>query len=168
MKQASLPPIKTVYRALENAAVDLYGFAVVCHGGANWLAEPDLLDSLLLGLENVWFIEGEDGQLSHEEFREEIFKALWHRCQEREPGRPRPVVRVGTDVPMGHEEMAFYHLPQLPRAALYLRTKKRFSYSSIALVLSCPEVVVRSEVEKAREFLLGRRVKAVDWSEDNF
>jgi len=166
MKQESLPPIKSVYHALENAAVDLYGFAVICHGGANWAAEPDLLDALFLGLENTWFTDGDDGHLSHREFREELFRAIWERCKESRD-RPTPV-RIGTDVPMGHDEMAFYHLPQLPRAALYLRTKKRFSYAAIALVVGSSEGVVRSEVEKAREFLLGRRVRAIEWSEDNF
>ena len=36
------------------------------------------------------------------------------------------------------------------------------------MVVGIPEGVVRSEVEKAREFLLGRRVRAIEWSEDNF
>jgi len=167
MKQASLPPIKSVYRALENAAVDLYGFSVVCHDGATWMAEPVLMDSLLLSLENFWFTESEDGQLSHLEFREVLFRALWKQCNESGVEKSTPI-RIGTDVPMGHEEMAFYHLPQLPRAALYLRTKKRFSYAAIALVVGVSEGVVRAEVEKAREFLLGRRVRAVEWNEDNF
>jgi|GEM_PF-5651540 len=167
MKQESLPPIKTVYHALENAAVDIYGFAVVCHGGATWSAEPDMMDALLLGLESFWFVDGVDGQLSHREFREELFRAVWDKCKESGREKPMPA-RIGTEVPMGHDEMAFYHLPQLPRAALYLRTKKRFSYASIALVVGGSEGVVRSEVEKAREFLLGRRVRAMEWSEDNF
>lgn len=167
MKPESLPPLKTVYRALENASVDLFGFAVICHGGAPWSAEPDLLDALLLGLESFWFTEGDDGQLSHREFREELFKAVWERSKEGGREKPMPA-RIGTDVPMGHDEMAFYQLPQLPRAALFLRTKKRFSYASIAMVVGIPEGVVRSEVEKAREFLLGRRVRVMEWSEDNF
>lgn len=163
MKQESLPPIKSIYRALENAAIDLFGFAVVCHGGASWAAEPDMLDSLLLGLESFWFTEDDNGQLSHREFREEFFRNLWHKCKDKSSP-----VRVGSEVPLGHEEMAFYHLPQFARAVLYLRTRKRFSYSSIALVLGHSEGVVRNEMEKAREFLLGRRVRAVEWSEENF
>lgn len=163
MKSESLPPIKTVYRALEDAAVDLYGFAVVCHGGAGWMAEPALLDSLLKGLESFWFPEGASGQPSHQEFREEFFKALWEKS--RDKASP---VKIGTDVPLGHDEMAFYQLPQMARAALYLRSKKRFAFSSIALILGSPEGVVRSEVEKAREVLLGRRVKNVDWGGEDF
>lgn len=163
MKQDSLPPIKSVYRALEDAAVDIYGFAVICHGGATWSAEPDMLDALLLGLESYWFTDGDDGQLSHREFREEFFRTLWNKCKDK-----TPTARIGTEVPMGHEEMAFYHLPQFARAVLYLRTKKRFSFSSIALVVGRTEGVVRAEVEKAREFLLGRSVRATEWSEDNF
>ena len=163
MQTASLPPIKTIYRALENAAVDLYGFAVVCHGGAGWMAEPGLYDALFLGLESFWFTEGEDGQLSHQEFREELFKAVWEKS--RDKATP---VKIGTDVPLGHEEMPFYQLPQLARAAVFLRTKKRFAFSSIALILGSPEGVVRSEVEKAREFLLGRRVRGADWGGEDF
>lgn len=163
MKPESLPPIKSIYHAIENAAVDLYGFAVVCHGGAPWSAEPDVLDALLLGLENFWFVERGDGQLSHREFREEIFKAIWEKCRDK-----AVPVRIGTDVPLGHEEMVFYQLPQLARAAIFLRTKKHFAYASVALILGITEGMARSEVERAREFLLGRRVRGVDWDEDNF
>ena len=163
MKLESLPPIKSVYHALENAAVDVYGFAIACHGGAAWMAEPAVLDALLLGLENFWFVEGEDGQLSHQEFREEIFHAVWEKCQEK-----ATPVRIGTDVPMGHEEMNFYRLPQIARAVIFLRTKRRFTYASIAMILGLTEAMARSEVERAREFLLGRRLRAVEWNEENF
>lgn len=163
MQRESLPSVKSVYMALEDAAVDVYGFAVACHGGAPWMAEPDLLDTLLLGLENFWFTDEENGRLSHREFREELFKALWERCRSKQTP-----VKIGTDVPMGHEEMPFYKLPQLARAALFLRTKKRMSYVSIALILGVPEGLVRTEVERAREFLLGRRVKPLEWSEEDF
>jgi hypothetical protein len=167
VRQEFLPSVKTVYDALEGAAVDAYGFAVACRGGAAWMAEPELLDTLLLGLENFWFTDDETGRLSHREFREELFKALWERCREADLSAPAQP-EIGTDVPLGHEEMAFYQLPQVARAALYLRTKKHMSYASIALILGNTEAVVRSEVERAREFLLGRRVRAVDWSEDDF
>jgi hypothetical protein len=173
MKQESLPSVKSVYEALEGAAVDAYGFALACHGGAAWLAEPILLDVLLVALENVWFTDDDTGRLSHREFREEFFKSLWDRSR-KTPAAPgarddnAPHVRIGTDVPLGHEEMRFYRLPQLARAALFLRTKKHMSYASIALILGSTEGLVRAEVERAREFLLGRRVKMVDWSEDDF
>jgi hypothetical protein len=163
MRRESLPSVKSVYEALENAAVDVYGFATAAQGGAPWMAEPEILDVLLLGLENFWFVDDETGRLSHREFREEIFKAVWERFRDKTPS-----VRIGTDVPLGHEEMRFYQLPQAARAALFLRTKKRMSYPSIALILGTTEGLVRGEVERAREFLLGRRVRAVDWSEDDF
>ncbi len=163
MRKESLPPLKSVYHALESAALDLYGFAVICHGGAIWAAEPVMMDALLLGLESFWFTEGDDGRLSHEEFREELFRTLWNKCKDK-----ATPVRIGTEVPMGHDEMAFYHLPQFARAALYLRTKKRFSYASIALITGKAEPAVRLEVEKAREFLLGRRVRMVEWDEESF
>jgi len=159
MRSESLPQLKLVYRALEGAAIDLYGFAVVCHGGATWLAEPDLLDALFLGLESFWFTEEESG-LSHAEFREELFRALWERAK----GRASPV-RVGSEVPLGHEEMAFYQLSQVARAALYLRTRKRFDYASIALVLGLGESEARAEVEQARERLLGRSVRVPEWED---
>jgi hypothetical protein len=165
MKQESLPALKTIYQALEDAALDVYGFAVACQDGAPWAAEPAILDALLLGLENFWFTDDERGRPSHREFREELFKSVWERC--REQGKPA-AVRIGTDVPLGHDEMAFYRLPQAARAALFLRTKKRFPYATIALVLGIPEGVVRTEVEKAREFLLGRRLKPLEWSEEDF
>jgi hypothetical protein len=163
MKRDTLPSVKSVYLALEEAAVDCYGFAVALSGGAPWMAEPELLDVLLLGLENFWFVDDDSGRLSHREFREEIFKALWERS--RDKATP---VKIGTDVPMGHDEMDFYKLPQLARAALFLRTKKRMSYSSIALILGCAEGLARTEVERAREFLLGRRVRPLEWSEEDF
>jgi hypothetical protein len=163
MKRESLPAVKSVYQALETAAVDLYGFAVACHGGATWMADPGLLDVLLLGLENFWFVDDDSGQLSHAEFREEFFKAVWEKSRAKDAP-----VKIGTDVPLGHEEMAFYQLTQTARAALYLRTKKRMSYASIALVLGLSEGLARSEVERSREFLLGRRVRAMEWSEDDF
>ncbi len=163
MKHASMPSIKTVYHALENAALDAYGFAVACHGGATWQAEPDILDALLLGLENFWFVDDSAGELSHREYREELFKAIWDKCKDKPA-----TVRIGTDVPLGHDEMAFYQLPQLARAILFLRTKKRFSYSSIALVVGVSEGVARREVECAREFLLGQRLKPLEWSEEDF
>jgi hypothetical protein len=163
MKRESLPSVKSVYQALEEAALDCYGFAVVCHGGVSWMAEPNLLDALLLGLENFWFNDDAAGRLSHHEFREELFKAVWERCRDR--AQP---AKIGTDVPLGHDEMPFFKLPQLARAALFLRTKKRMSYASISLILGVPEGLARSEVERSREFLLGRRVKDVEWSEETF
>jgi hypothetical protein len=154
---------KDVYTALENAATDLYGFSFVCHGGGGQFAEPAVLDTLLLGLENQWFTETVSGALSHEEFREDFFRSLWERCR-----GARGKVSVGMDVPLGHDEMVFYQLPQMARAALYLRVRKRFSYLAIALTLGAGEGVVREEIEKAREFLLGRRLKNVDWTEEDF
>ncbi len=143
--------------------MDLYGFSVICHGGATWMAEPVLFDSLLLGLENYWFNEKQDGRLSHHEFREELFKTIWEKSRDK-----TAPVKIGTDVPLGHDEMAFYQLPQISRAALYLRTKKHFSYSSVSLILGSAEGVIRAEVERAREFLLGRRVREASWSEEDF
>ncbi|MGZ3740020.1 MAG: hypothetical protein ACXVB9_11650, partial [Bdellovibrionota bacterium] len=141
-----LPSIKSVYQALEDAAVDIYGFAMACHGGAAWLAEPVILDSLFLGLENFWFMDDASGRLSHKEFREEIFKTVWDKSR----GNPAPAqVRIGTDVPLGHEEMAFYQLPQVARAAVYLRSKKRLPYATIGLILGITDGVARTEVEKA-------------------
>ncbi len=163
MKQESLPAIKSVYHALEEAAVDIYGFAVVCQGGAIAMAEPVILDTLLLGLENFWFTESRDGRLTHREFREEIFRAIWDKSRDR--GVP---VRIGTDVPLGHDAMHFYQLPQLARAVIYLRTKRNFSYASIAIAVGVSEGMARSEVERAREFLLGRRMKAMNWGEEEF
>lgn len=163
MKPESLPPIKSIYHALEEAAVDIYGFAIVCHGGAVAMAEPAVLDVLLLGLENFWFVEREDGVLSHTEFREELFKAVWEKSRDK-----TIPLRIGTDVPLGHDEMSFYQLPQLARAVMYLRTKRHFGYASIALAVGITEGMARSEIERAREFLLGRRLKAVDWGEEDF
>jgi len=163
MKQETLPPIKEVYGALEAAAVDLYGFGMVCSGGAAWAAEPEVLETLLLGLENVWFTEDDKGVMSHTGFREDFFKVLWDKCNGK-----KNTIRIGTEVPLGHEEMPFYQLPQFARAALYLRTKKRFDYATVSMVLSAPEPLVRQEVETAREFLLGRRVRSLEWSEEDF
>lgn len=164
MRRESLPSIQELYRSLERAAVDLYGFGVVCHEGAAWIAEPEILDTLLLGMENFWFTEDEEGALSHEEFRDEFFRVLWSKCRDK-----KVTVKIGTEVPLGHEEMAFYELPLLTRAALYLRTKKNFSYSLIAQILGTEEGIVQEEVERAREFLLGRRLKPVEWEgEDDF
>jgi hypothetical protein len=163
MRRESLPPMKEVYQALEDAAVDLYGFGVVCQGGSPIAADPEVLDTLLLGLENVWFNEDSKGVLSHLDFREDFFRVLWEKSYGK-----RPSVRIGSDVPLGHEEMAFYQLPQLTRAALYLRTKKKFTYPTISRVLGVPEPLLESEVEKAREFLLGRRVKELEWAEEDF
>ena len=163
MKRETLPSMKEVYEALEAAAVDLYGFGLICQGGAAWAAEPEILETLYLGLENFWFTEGDSGRLSHQDFREELFKALWLKCQ-----GSKATARIGSEVPLGHEEMAFYQLPQLTRAAVYLRTRKHFSYSSVALVLGMAESSVRAEVERSREFLLGRRVKSLEWSEEDF
>ena len=150
--------MQDVYRAIEAAAVDLYGFSVVCCSGAVWIAEPELLEILILGLEKFWFTEGGNGQLSHLEFREEFYREIWGKLRGRQL-KPQ----VGVDVPLGHEEMLFYRLPQFARAALYLRSKKRMSYASVALILGVSEVVVREEVEKGREFLLGRRLKNIEW-----
>jgi hypothetical protein len=155
--------MKETYEALESAAIDLYGFGMVCNGASAVAAEPEILDVMLLGLENAWFTEGDSGRLTHTEFREEFFRILWERSR----GRRTPV-RIGTDVPLGHEEMAFYQLPQLARAALYLRSKKRFPYPSIAMILGTPESRLQEEIERAREFLLGRRVSSPEWSEEDF
>lgn len=163
MRQESLPPLKETYEALESAALDLYGFAMACHGGAAISAEPQVLETLLLGLENFWFTEGDSGKLTHREFREDFFRMLW----EKSSGK-RNNARIGSELPLGHEEMAFYQLPQLARAALYLRTKKKFSYAAVGMVLGVAEAKVQDEVEKAREFLLGRRVMSLEWSEEDF
>jgi len=163
MRPESLPPLKETYEALEAAAIDLYGFALTCHGGAAITAEPQILEVLLLGLENFWFTEGDSGTLTHQEFREDFFRTVW----EKSAGH-RTQARIGSELPLGHEEMAFYQLPQLARAALYLRTKKKFTYPAVAMVLGVPELKVQDEVEKAREYLLGRRVKSLEWSEEDF
>ena len=163
MKRESLPEIQDMYRALEAAAQDLFGFAVVCHQGANWLAEPALLDVLLLGMENFWFSERE-GNLSHKEYSEEFFRAIWHRAQGEKKS-----IQVGSDVPLGHDEMAFYELPQRARSALYLRSKKRFSFEFIASIMEIDRASVEEEVERAREFLLGKRIKPFEFaSEEDF
>ncbi|MGE3262699.1 MAG: hypothetical protein AB7K68_13035 [Bacteriovoracia bacterium] len=163
MKAEGLLSSKELYRALENAAVDLYGFGVVCQAGVAWLAEPDLLDTLLLGLENFWFTENESGLLSHQEFREEFFRSVWEKGKGR---KTEP--QGGAEVPLGHEEMAFYQLSQLARAATYLRTRKGMPYSSIALILGYSEDQVKKEIEKAREYLLGRSLRDFNWSEEDF
>jgi hypothetical protein len=168
MRAETIPPLKTVYRALEEATLDLYGFAVVCNGGASWAAEPGLYDSLFLGLENFWFIEDLNGQLTHREFREEFFRTVWEKSRESTNVLKSSPLKLGTDVPLGHEEMPFYQLPQLARAALYLRVKKNFAFSSVALILGTPEPTIRTEVERAREFLLGRRVRNLDWGGEDF
>lgn len=163
MKEVSLPSLQEVYSAMENASLDLYGFAMVLHGGLSWSAEPDLLDVLLLGLENHWFTENDKNQLSHEEFRIEFFRCLWQKCLGKTPQG-----KIGTDLPMGHEKMLFYKMPQVSRAAVYLRTKKKFSYSWISMILGVSETVLEEEVERGREFLLGRRVNIPAWSEEEF
>ncbi len=163
MKEVALPNLREIYGALENASLDLYGFAMVLHGGVAWSAEPDLLDVLLLGLENHWFTENEKEQLSHDEFRLEFFRALWQKCLGKTPQG-----KIGVELPLGHESMAFYKMPQVSRAAIYLRTKKKFSYSWIALIIGVPESLLQEEVERAREFLLGRRVKLPTVVEEEF
>lgn len=161
MRQESLLPMKETYEALEEAALDLYGFAMACHGGAALAAEPQVMEALLLGLENVWFTEGDAGKLTHKEFREDFFRVLWQKSV----GKGNPT-KIGGELPLGHEEMAFYQLPQLARAALFLRTKKRFAYPAVAMILGVAEPQVQEEVEKAREYLLGRRVRSLDWNEE--
>jgi len=161
MRQESLLPMKETYEALEEAALDLYGFAMACHGGAGWAAEPQVIETLLLGLENVWFTESDAGRLTHKEFREDFFRVLWQKSV----GQRNPA-RIGGEVPLGHEDMAFYQLPQMARAALFLRTKKRFAYPAVAMILGVAEPQVQAEVEKAREYLLGRRVRSLDWDEE--
>lgn len=159
MKRESLPSAKELLRATEAVAIDLYGFGLVCHGGVAWMAEPEILDTIFLGLENFWFTD----DFSHKEFREEFFKALWERCK----GKNIPA-KVGEDVPLGHDRMEFYKLPQLERAMIYLRTKKKFSYASIALILGMDERVVRKDVERVREHLLGHRLRAPVSAEEEF
>lgn len=153
MRRENLPSIQELSRSLEAAAVDLYGFGVVCNGGAAWLAEPEILDTLLIGMENFWFTDEAAG-MSHMEFRQEFFRALWLKCRDKKIS-----VKVGSEVPLGHEEMAFYELPLLVRAALYLRTKKQFTFPFIASVLGSEVAIIEEEVERAREFLLGRRIR---------
>ena len=160
MKRES--PIREVYNALELASLDLYGFAVVCQGGGAWSADPIVLDTLLLGLENHWFSDFE-GNYSHEEYREDFFRLLWKKSKGN-----MPIPKIGSDVPMGHEEMRFYQLPQFSRALLYLRTKKTFSYASLSLIFEVPAPILEEEVEKSREFLLGKRIKLPDWTEEDF
>jgi hypothetical protein len=161
MRKESLPAVQDLYRSLETAAVDIYGFGVICHEGASWLAEPEILDTLLLGMENFWFTDEGAGVVSHKEFREDFFRTLWKKSQEK-----RISIHSGSDVPMGHEEMAFYELPLFSRAALYLRTKKQFSFPLIASILGSESGAVEEEIERAREFLLGRRIKPLAATED--
>jgi hypothetical protein len=164
MKQVALPALQDVYTAMENASIDLYGFAMVCHNGVSFSAEPAILDVMLLGLENHWFTENEKNRLSHEEFRLEFFRSHWVKCMGMNPQG-----KIGTELPLGHEDMAFYKMPQISRAIIYLRTKKKFSYGWISMILGgLPEGIIEEEVERAREFLLGRRVKVPEWSEEEF
>lgn len=165
MKVERLPSKKEVYEALEGASSDIYGFAMVCHSGVQWMAEPAMLDTLLLGLENFWFMSTEDS-LDHREFRVEFFRTLWKKCQ----GKTLPAgqLKRGTDIPLGQEEMKFFTLPQSTRAILYLRTKKNFSYRDLAQVFDQSPEALEIEVEKAREFLLGHRLEWLESAEDEF
>jgi len=158
-----LPSKKEVYEALERASSDIYGFAMACHGGVQWMAEPAMLDTLLLGLENFWFVSVDDS-LDHREFRIEFFRTLWKKCQ----GKTLPQVKHGTDIPLGQEEMKFFSLPQSTRAILYLRTKKNFNYQDLALVFDQTPEALEVEVEKAREYLLGHRLKWLEKAEGDF
>lgn len=162
MRKESLPPLQETMQAMEGAASDLYGFALICFGGVAWVAEPEILDTLFLGLENMWFTMGDNNRISHLEFRDDFFKSIWDRA------KGKSVQANPEDVPLGHEEMNFYKLPQVSRAIIYLRSKKHFSVASVSAILGVEEGVVREEIEQAREFLLGRSVKNLEWLEGEF
>ena len=154
---------KELYQAMEKAAEDLFGFGVVLNSGGMTMAEQEILDILFLGLENYWFTRDDAGGLSHKEFREEFFRVFWERNNKELAN-----LRIGIDVPLGHEEMKFYKLPLFSRAVLFLRTKKKFDYPSISLIMSAPVAIVREELEKSREFILGRGLPPIECSEEDF
>lgn len=162
MKKEALPPLQETMQAMEAAAADLYGFALVCLGGVAWVAEPEILDTLFLGLENMWFTAGDNNRISHHEFKDDFFKALWDRV------KGKNVKTNPEDIPLGQEEMFFYKLPQVSRAILYLRSQKQFSLTSISAIIGLEIGVVREEMERGREFLLGRSIRAFDLAEEEF
>ncbi len=146
--------IQKVARALEAASTDLFSFAVICTGGMQALADSILQEIFLLALERGWFTEDFDGNLSHDEFRIDLFREVWRAVKDN-PVTPT----IGIDVPIGHEQMEFYRLPLRSRASLYLRTKRKLSYANIAEILDAVPEEVRVEVERVRSILLGRAPK---------
>ena len=153
--------VLAVTRALEGACADVFSFAVVCTGGMQALADTLLQEILLLSLERGWFTENLQGNYSHEEHRTALFREVWLAANERQA-----VPAIGIDVPIGHEQMAFYQLPRLARAVLYLRTKRKLSYEMIGSIVGIAAGAARTEVEKSRSILLGRAPK--EFSEEAF
>ena len=154
-----LPELKDYVRAYEQAAQDLYGFAMICNKGVSWVAEQEILDLFLLASEKHWFTDDHRGQFNHREFRIEFFQGIWALAK-------KPSLSENGVLTPGQKEMSFFRLPLFARAAVFLRTKRKFTYQEIAEILGSSEGAVKQEIEKAREVLLGRGLAPVRFLED--
>jgi hypothetical protein len=161
MRSEALPSLPELARALEGAAGDLFGFAMALSGGKPEIAEPLVLDTLLHGLENHWFIADDLGEMNHREFRLELYQNLWKRSE-------------GSVKPEGHhglrtdQKMPFFSLPREVRGALFLTSKRKVPASEVAMVLGLAQEQVRRALEKGREHLLGKKLTEVALSEEDF
>ena len=149
------PPTKEsslLATALVHAVKDLLPFAVVCLRDT-MRAEALTLDLLLLSLENSWISQplSASEEISHSEFREEMFRLVWQKAKEElGKGNSTP------NLPYTENAMPFYRLDLEERAALSLRAKGKFEYQSMAYILGMDLIQVEDLVDSARAKILGK------------
>lgn len=164
MKALTYKRAKELQTAVDRLVADVYGFSVILKSGSEWYAQSELLDVVFLVLENQWFVFDDDETIPWEDFRIEVFQMIWKRFS----STTVPGVSVDDSLPVGTRERSFYKLALADRAAIYLRTKKKFSYDELSAILGLPKKQIIERVEKSREILLARELRAVEFSQEEF
>ena len=150
---AELPSTRELQAALARAAEDLYPLAYLALRDS-LRAEAILHEVLVLGVEMHWIQKAlsPSGELTHQEFREDLFREIWSRAKASVLGGG-----PGGDLRFSEAQQPFYRLPLEKRAALYLRSRSQLSLAEIQRVLgmSSDEEVFHL-IEAARAEVLGR------------
>lgn len=143
-----LSEFERLNRILEQLAIDLFGFAQICGIGESFRAEQILLDTISRAVEC-----GDLDQIEFEPLylREKLLTEAWSFLSAN--------IQPASDLSFER----FYSLPQKTRAAIYLRHRLGFTFIAIGRVLSLSELQVRNLVLVAREQIVGRPLRKIDW-----
>lgn len=154
-----------LYQALDRAAEDLFSFAMILSGSRQEAAETAVLDTLFFALERMMITRGfaADQSFTHLEYREDLFRNIYTLI--RQQGALIQAKSLDPSV-LAVESQRFYQLAFQDRAAIFLRTRGKFSEEAIARIMGLSQEVIMAHILKAREFLLGKCLKLKNFEEE--
>lgn len=142
------PEFERLNRFIEQIANDVFGFVVICGVTESFRAEQICLD-VISEASRVEDFQNEEMQVSP--LRERILNRAFQIA--------RKSIHPGS---IGEHER-FFVLPQLERATIYLRHRIGLSFVAISRILEISEGEVRNATHSAREHLLCRPMRKLDW-----